>query len=215
MAELGFITRRAVVVDPLPDAEAQLGFQLPELGTRGEVVAQSIAGEDRLAGRQQGPGDGAALIFRNVGEIVREDQVDRIELREQQTSEKTPVSKAKRTLGTAARVTSTTVEVGGHGAATIQKLCAVLELGMAFAKVIIQSCPEPRLGIYLHSGMLSFPTPPLLRLIGPLRGLMGCFGRLAALLTRQKAAVSTVVARVHIQNLVLHRLPERILDLIR
>ena len=44
---------------------------------------------------------------------------------------------------------------------------------------------------------------------------MGCFGRLAALLTRQKAAVSTVVARVHVQNLVLHRLPERILDLIR
>ena len=63
--------------------------------------------------------------------------------------------------------------------------------------------------------MLSFPTPPLLRLIGALRGLMGCFGRLAALLTRQKAAVSTVVARVHIQNLVLHRLSERILDLIR
>ena len=44
---------------------------------------------------------------------------------------------------------------------------------------------------------------------------MGCFGRLAALLTRQKAAVSTVVTRVHVQNLVLHRLPERILDMIR
>lgn len=126
--ELGFTARRAVVVDPLPDAEAQLGFQLPELGTRGEVVAQSIAGEDRLAGRQQGPGDGAALIFRNVGEIRSRIRLDRIELASADLG-KDPVSKAKRTLGTAARVTSTTVEAGGHGAATIQKLCAVLGAG--------------------------------------------------------------------------------------
>lgn len=202
MPQLGFVPRCAVVVEPCADRLAQLLFQLPELGTCGEVVARAVGIEYRLARRKQRLRHVAPLFFGDCRKVGGQQHMDDVEAREEQPAEQALVGLAKSGVGRSAGVAALSIQHGRRIAAAFEQFVVVFELGVALMQEIRQTRHEPCFRESFHRFVLSATTTALLRRRGLALLLALClYFLLLAAFIRQHVRLAVDLQRAALERL--------------
>ena len=137
------VTRDTVLVNPMPDADTKLLFELPELGALGEIITEIVDGEDRRADAGKFQGYCLLLALGDSREIRRQDQMYGVVFREEQAPKEDVVCSPNRLLDAGTLADTFRVTLEGQPAAPPDHRPVELTRGMAHFEKMTEAFPEP------------------------------------------------------------------------